>query len=241
MYSPSIPEAPILELRRLRQALFLLVAEIEIHALGAILAFSALLFSMPIIGLGKDELLMFLWVAAQIGAASTLAGMVGRFGCRTVGAWKFVYGAVALDMVVFLIGLVAITGLVPTWVVFWAELPRLISFVLTLGYLTELALGASDNEIAELLRQTAKALLWQLGLWPAVIFTTLGACFGAVAFACIVLPLIPLGLICLGVFLFVRVIVNYSFAVRKLRAVVTRRINELEEGIVPSSSANSLQ
>lgn len=237
MDSHNIPDAPIVELRRLRRALFLLIAEVEIHALGVMLAFSSVLCCLPFIGLGRDELLMFLWVAAQIGAASSLMGLVGRFGCRTVGVRKYVYGAVAMDLVVFLMGLVAITGLVPTWVVFWAEVPRLISFVLTLGYLTELAVGAKENEIAEVLRQTAKALLWQLGLWPAVVFTGLGACFGAMAFWCIVLPLVPLGLAGLGIYLFVRVVVNYAFAVRRLRAAVACNIKELEEGNMPSSSS----
>lgn len=240
MDSPSIPEAPIVELRRLKRALFLLIAEVEIHALGVLLAFSALLCRIPFIGLGQDELLLFLWVATQVGAASTFAGMLGRFGCRTVGARKFVYGAVVLDLIVFLIGLVALTGFVSPWVVFWAELPRLMSFILTLAYLTDLAVGAGEKDIAELLRKTGKALLWQLGLWPAVFFTGLGACFGAVAFACIVLPLVPLGLAGLGIILFIKVVLNYAIAVRGLRALVAWRINELEEGLQPSSNSSSV-
>jgi hypothetical protein len=236
MHSTRIPEAPTDELRRLRRALFLLMAEVEIHAFGVILALTGLLCCLPFIGLGREELLLVLWVAAQIGAASTLVGMVGRFGCRKVGLRKFVYGAVALDFAVFLLGVVGISGLVPGGVVFWAELPRLISFILTLGYLTDLAVGAGETEIAELLRGAAKALLWQLMLWPAVVFTAVGACFGAFAFACIVLPLLPLALAGLGVYLFVRVVVDYAFAVRRLRAVVAWRINALEEGATPSSS-----
>ena len=236
MYSPTILHAPVNELHRLRRALFLLVAEIECHALGAILAISSLIFSLPAIGLGRDELQIFLWLAAQIAAASTLAGLVGRYGCRKVGLRWPVFLAVILDFVVLALGLIANLGIVPPWVVFWAELPRLFSFFLTLIYLTNLAEGASEPDIVLLLNQAKRAFLWQFIVWPGVVFTTVGACAAAVALACIVLPLIPLALLGLALFLFFKVVINYSHAIRNLRLAVKVRIKELEEGDLPSSS-----
>jgi len=47
-----------------------------------------------------------------------------------------------------------------------------------------------------------------LMLWPVVVLTAVGVCFGAFAFACIVLPVLPLALAGLGVYLFVRVVVD---------------------------------
>jgi hypothetical protein len=69
-----------------------------------------------------------------------------------------------------------------------------------------------------------------------VAFTTVGACAAAVALACIVLPLIPLALLGLALFLFFKVVINYSHAIRNLCLAVKVRIKELEEGDLPSSS-----
>ena len=146
------------------------------------------------------------------------------------------YLAVILDFVVLALGLIANLGIVPPWVVFWAELPRLFSFFLTLIYLTNLAEGASEPDIVLLLNQAKRAFLWQFIVWPGVVFTTVGACAAAVALACIVLPLIPLALLGLALFLFFKVVINYSHAIRNLRLAVKVRIKELEEGDLPSSS-----
>jgi hypothetical protein len=103
-------------------------------------------------------------------------------------------------------------------------------------YLTNLAEGASEPDIVLLLNQAKRAFLWQFIVWPGVVFTTVGACAAAVALACIVLPLIPLALLGLALFLFFKVVINYSHAIRKLRLAVKVRIKELEEGDLPSSS-----
>lgn len=236
MYFTTILHATTFELHRLSRAFWLLMAEIELHALGVMLVLSALVCTLPIIGLNKDDFQMLLGIAAQIAAVSTFSGLLGRFGCRNTGARWLILFAVLLDIPVLGLSVATLAGLLPPWAVFWGEIPRLISFILTLNYLSDLAEGASEPEIVDLLNQARKAVLLQLLVWPAVIFSALGACAGALALACFVLPLVPMGLIGFGIYLFVRVVVNYSLGVRKLRKAVALRIKELEEDESPSSS-----
>lgn len=236
MYFNTILHASSFELHRLNRAFWLLRAEIEIHALGVMLALSALVCTIPVIGLSKEDFQMLLGIAAQIAAVSTFCGLLGRFGCRNTGSKMLILFAVMLDVPVLCLSVATLAGLLVPWAVFWGEIPRLISFILTLNYLAELAEGASEPEIVGLFHQARRAVYLQVLIWPAMIFSTLGACAGVVAFACFVLPLVPMGLFGFGIYLFVRVVVNYSLGVRRLRKALALRIKELEEDGSSSSS-----
>ena len=229
MTAPTILTATLTKLMMLRQGLWLLSAEIEGHALAVMMALATAVCTLPAIAVPREELLLVLWIAAQVATAGTLAGMIGRLRCRPVGKRWAIRTAVLFDLPVLALSLVHLISLAPPYLIFYGEIPRLLSFLFTLVYLRDLAEGAQEARAAELLLQVQMGVYWQFLIWPGMIIATVGACFLAIALFCVVAPLIPLALGGAGVVMFAKMVIRYSRAVHILQLAVTERLKALDE------------